>query len=203
MTRPAPRASALLLLSAASCGASPSSPETAQPATSASAQAVDGPSAASKTQPTGLAGIAFPSSTPTSNMETEADGAPRRIAFPAGSPVVIEPVKVRGRRAGVVAECAVRIDGRVIATVGEQGSATEVLECHRLEDAGALPPEGDRRRLGLVYSAGSPNTGHRVATMLVEDEGGRWALDDAAFERFAEAGADRIDAMARALDVGR
>ena len=116
-------------------------------------------------------------------VRTSADGQPRQIAFAAGERLTVTPLRIVGRKAGVVAECAVRIGGREIVTIGAAGSPTEALICDRLAEIGALPPIGERRRLGLIYNAGSPNTEFRAPVVLVEATDG-WAVDEPAFERF-------------------
>lgn len=184
MTRFAAIGSALLLVSTSACdaGAPPNAP---QPAPQDVQEGTG-----SQTSLQELGGLPIPSPAPV--IEIKADGAPRRVAFTAGPSVTIEPLKITGRKPGVVAECAVRLGGQLIDTIGAEGSPSEALSCARLTDAGALPPDGTRRRIGLIYLAGSPNVDHQVAVLLVENESGRWSRDDVAFERFAEAGVNTL-----------
>lgn len=155
------------LAAACGCGAAPRAPD--RPATR-----VTSPTAAPAPAPSpaGDAGVARP------------DGGPRRVAFAAGAPVLIEPLLITGRKPGVIAECAVRVAGQELVTIGGADTPTEVLECHGLRAAGALPPAEGHRRLALIYATGSPNVDYRTPVVLVEGAGGAWAIDDTAFDLF-------------------
>ena len=188
------------LMLASSCGTQPSPAPKRAEVTMASASSTAVIPAQAREVASASAVVPSATQSDVPDGQIEADGSTRRIAFEGGESLAIEPVRITGRKPGVVAECAVRITGRVIVTIGEAGSKTEVFECHRLLALGAVPSDQGRRRLGLIYEAGTPNAMFRTPVVLTEQADSRWLFDEAAFERFEGTPATRsIRAMAKVL----
>lgn len=117
-------------------------------------------------------------------IRSKPDGTARTIALPTGNPVAVVPLLITGRKPGIVAECAIRIAGREVITIGGVDTATEALLCYGLREAGALPSANGLRRIALVYATGSPNVVYRTPVVLVEAAGNGWAVDESIFDRF-------------------
>jgi hypothetical protein len=133
------------------------------------------------------------------NIAIEPDGPIRTITFADGTNTTVEPIRIIGRPSGFFdTDCAVRIDGGLIFTIGEEGTGTELLACYKLKEIGVLPDANNMRQFGLIYQTASLNADVINSIVLIEISPGNWAIDDAAFQKMEGSGqAKTIQNMAR------
>lgn len=184
-----------LALAVMGCGAPASN--------SASAEATVAPEAADNTMTdasaTGPENAA--TSTAAQVADTSMDGAARAIRFSDGSTVQLQGLKIDVREGLSDGKCAVSIGDQRIDTVGS--GELEVYTCGALVDAGALPPTGDARRIGLIYRVSSPNAQFQTALILI-DQNGKWTLDAESAGAFDDAPeAKSIEALAKTVGGAR
>jgi hypothetical protein len=120
-------------------------------------------------------------------IEIEPDEPIRTVKFADNTKVVVEPIRIIGRSGdGAYGECAIRIDGGLLVTVGEEGSETEVLLCFGLKEIGALSNAKGIRQIGLIYYVGTRNNDFTNAIVLTEINPGNWAINEAGFGKMDE-----------------
>jgi hypothetical protein len=117
-------------------------------------------------------------------ISSKPDGPIRTIRFADNTNIAVEPIKIVGRPSGMFAEdCAVRIDGGLTVTIGEEGNDSWIVFCNKLLEIGSLPKANMMRQIALIYNVGRPNDNFINLVVLVESSPGNWTVDNAAFEK--------------------
>lgn len=108
-----------------------------------------------------------PAELPLAEAAVKPTGLRQTITLPSGAKITLqEGWRPMHRFARDI--CTITLDGVTFDTLGR--GWFEAYDYRGLKEAGALPPDGNAPRVGLIYHASSPNTNFDMAIVLVRRE---------------------------------